>query len=65
MRPGSAGLPASGGRQLNGSKVSTAIFHIGSRAADEIRDLIGDAFVDWGACQRCYEATGKVGFGTF
>jgi transposase len=26
---------------------STAIFHIGSRAADEIRDLIGDAFLGW------------------
>jgi hypothetical protein len=27
--------------------LSTAIFHIGSRAADEIRDLIGDAFLSW------------------
>src|SRR3954465_10541858 len=26
---------------------STAIFHIGSRSADEIRDLIGEAFVGW------------------
>ncbi len=26
---------------------TTAIFHIGSRAADEIRDLIGDAFLGW------------------
>jgi transposase len=26
---------------------STAIFHIGSRAADEIRDLVGEAFVGW------------------
>src|SRR5689334_6431336 len=26
---------------------TTAIFHIGSRAADEIRDLIGEAFVGW------------------
>jgi hypothetical protein len=26
---------------------STAIFHIGSRSADEIRDLIGDAFLGW------------------
>jgi transposase len=26
---------------------STAIFHIGSRQGDEIRDLIGDAFLGW------------------
>ena len=26
---------------------TTAIFHIGSRAADEIRDLIGEAFLGW------------------
>lgn len=25
----------------------TAIFHIGSRAAGEIRDLVGDAFLNW------------------
>src|SRR5512134_3150207 len=27
--------------------LSTAIFHIGSRHGDEIRDLIGDAFLGW------------------
>jgi hypothetical protein len=26
---------------------TTAIFHIGSRQADEIRDLVGDAFLGW------------------
>ena len=26
---------------------TTAIFHIGSRQGDEIRDLIGDAFLGW------------------
>jgi hypothetical protein len=28
---------------------TTAIFHIGSRPGEEIRDLIGDAFLGWSA----------------